>query len=707
MRRNIVSYLLVLSSFVSAALLGGCGSSNKQGSSQVTQTDLANAVKLGNANCLQCHNAGKDLTMFSDLDTRTIGVVWQDSLHNGAANCEDCHGGGQFHWGAGPLANPVPSHTVCNTCHAGANGAAVLAGMADKSGFVNTAHANGNGVPDRTFSQIVTPVSPGKHIEECSVCHDSNQRFVYDNAGNLLKPDPANLPTPQVSCANCHDAHQVAKTANVAPRVDGSTGADYRIFRKVQVNANGANDANAGTWIRPIIFWDDSIQGKLDASGKRELSVEKLCASCHTVGTYKNSALATHQSDTYTQWTNSGHGTRTDPAWGDFSANPTAYNPTFPTNHQTTYPFDMSKATGNPGNNNFSCFKCHNGIGSIDWQNNVQGTAAASVVWGDEPATCITCHDPHANGASTTKNVRVPLVMTNYSTSSVKILGNVFLDNTPLPPPSVSGNGVICIFCHQGRESGLTLYKTKFAPGKSAAGSFFNSHYLGTGGMLWGVNAYEYTGKSYSVNAAHQGANCPTCHMANATADARNGGHSWTPNVATCNVASCHGGFGPVAAQTGSASPDLSTYRATFDTNDYDGNGTLEPIAVEIKALQDKLIALLAANGIFYNDLKYPYFFTSSASTTSFTAWNRAPDGPGALKAAFNLNYIIKGLPSAATSQTLVPNASAAVHDYRYMIQLLHDSYDDYNAVAPVKGAVLGGVRPAGTRPATVYGPGQ
>jgi hypothetical protein len=736
MRRNFVISFVMLSAFLIAALLGGCGSGNKEGGLVAPTTDLASAIHLGDLNCLQCHNSGKDLTMNNDLDTRTIGVVWQDSLHFGDLNgiqtvhCEDCHGGGQFHWGIGPIANPVPLANVCLQCHGENNSAkAPIDGLTDMQSYLATAHANGNNVPNASFSQFTpptvsgSPVSFGQHIQECSVCHDSNQRFVYDNLGNLLKPDPASLPMPQVSCASCHDAHQVGLTANVPPRVDGSTSVDYQIFRKVQVNANGANDANAGTWIRPILFWNNSTMATqvasdgnpVDANGKRETTIENLCASCHTQGTYQFSGTVTHQTNTFGQWQNSGHGTRSDPAWAEFSANPPAYtNPNtglpYPVGtHFTLYPYDMSLSS----NKDFACKKCHHGVGSIDYQNNVQGTAAASVLWGDEPATCITCHDPHANGATTTSNIRVPVAMTQYSTSSVKIFGNVFLDTTPLPPndrtQAITGNGVICIFCHQGRESGFTLYKTKLAPGKNPAGSFFNPHYLGTAAMLWSVNAYEFAGQSYSANIAHQGANCPTCHMANPTADNLIGGHSWNPNVATCNTSSCHAAaaLGPVAPQTGTASPDVDTYRAAFDTNDYDGDGTLEPIAVEIQNLQTKLINLLAANGIFYNDLIYPYFFSDPTFTTAFTAWNRAPDGPTAYKAAFNLQFIIKGLPSAATSQTLVPNASAAVHDYKYNIQLLRDSYNNYNAVAPVPGPVLGGVRPAGTRPATVYGPGQ
>jgi hypothetical protein len=221
--------------------------------------------------------------------------------------------------------------------------------------------------------------------------------------------------------------------------------------------------------------------------------------------------------------------------------------------------------------------------------------------------------------------------------------------------------------------------------------------------MLWGVNAYEYAGKSYSANIAHQGANCPTCHMDNSTDDNGNGGHTWRPNVATCNVAACHGGFGPVGIEAGSnANPDVDNYRAGFDTNNYTGDpgGASLSIADSIRVLQQKIIAQLLARGVEYDDVNYPYFFIAGMphiNANGFKAWT-----PPVYKASFNLSFTVKGLPAEGTSQANVPNASAAVHDYKYIIQLLQDGYADLTG-APLAGAF----RPAGARPATVYGPGQ
>jgi hypothetical protein len=743
--------LLGLGLLAGLSLLAGCGGGGGEKSSTPT--------RVGSATCTNtCHALSKDIT------GTQIAVAWANTTHttDGDVQCEDCHGAGSLHMGVGDIAYPNPQAAQCEVCHT------------DKRGFDSTRHANSNPFngtnltsftgPDKFFFQGdalnsgtaeimgkpeflpdgVTPVTHAQHIEECSRCHNPNQRFEYsfaDGSGPLIVPDPNNMPDPpNITCAGCHDAHQPEAKVKIAQRKDPAA---YPVFRKYFVNPTGEqNDNVPGTQFAASIYQPNGAvqpDGTVDytkvVGRNNEISPERLCASCHTKGKYKYSQLATHQNNVYAQWLKSGHADRSGAPFAEFSANPSAYtneatgHPYEVGTHRGTWPFDMSLITAgttastsqNGGYipegsttvaNAYQCYKCHNGIGSIAWQDNVQGTPKAPVIFGDVTVTCITCHDPHRDVEGQSKNTRRPAMMTNYSNYGVTIQGNFFLDKQPVPLEK-TGNATICIFCHQGRESGLTLYKARLAPGATITGNFFNPHYLGTAAMLWGANAYEYPEKLYGVNVFHQttgDANCTGCHMGEVSSDGLNGGHTWTPNVASCNISNCHATIGKVAAKPGTSSPDVEHYRSTSDTRNYTGDpgGASLSIAESIRVLQQKVIAQLNAQGVYYDDLNYPYFFKTADPAThtsagnpggvnNFTAWT-----PRLLKAAFNLSFAVKGLPAGATSQANVPNASAAVHNYLYTIQLLLDSYENLTG-SPIAGAT----RPTGTRPATLYGPGQ
>ncbi|HEY4001697.1 MAG TPA: hypothetical protein VGO93_22670, partial [Candidatus Xenobia bacterium] len=163
-----------------------------------------------------------------------------------------------------------------------------------------------------------------------------------------------------------------------------------------------------------------------------------------------------------------------------------------PTNWQT--------GKGLVGANEAYCYRCHQGIGAIDYQRGTAWSTAtgdfvsgdpvtgkdAHILWGDASATCVTCHEPHQNGTNTnmSQNVRQPRVL-SYNTeftagglaglinlsSSVNLKtadvargaapsndGTLKMEDLSDAPTRILGNNIVCLECHQGRDSGWTVW---------------------------------------------------------------------------------------------------------------------------------------------------------------------------------------------------------------------------------------------------------
>ncbi|GAB4502751.1 MAG: hypothetical protein Fur0035_23070 [Anaerolineales bacterium] len=290
-----------------------------------------------------------------------------------------------------------------------------------------------------------------------------------------------------------------------------------------------------------------------------------------------------------------------------------------------------------------SCAKCHTAAGFQDFI--ADGKVDAAV---PAPAGAFTCEMCHNDAAKALTSVTFP---------SGAVIENL-------------GPEAICMTCHQGRESKVSLDAkiAKFgenldpdampAPykddqGKDVKLSFSNVHYFAAGGTLYGSQVhmgYEYDGKTYDIKNQHvEGFNtCLGCHDQ----------HSQKVKVEACTE--CH--------ENVKTAEDLKNIRQVSSAKDYDGDGDVkEGIALEISGLQQILYtsiqtyaAEVAGAEIKYDPATYPYFM--GADGKAYTNWT-----PRLLKAAYNYQVSVK-------------DPGAFAHGGKYIIELLYDSTADLNS---------------------------
>lgn len=296
-----------------------------------------------------------------------------------------------------------------------------------------------------------------------------------------------------------------------------------------------------------------------------------------------------------------------------------------------------------------ACVKCHTAEGlPMFLKNN-----ATIAVEPSSSMACTTCHD-HANWPA------------RYEVKEV-----TFPSGAKVALENLDAN--LCLQCHQGRESTVSVNRAIAAAGVDADTpsdklTFRNIHYFAAGATLYGTEvkgAYEYDGKTYVGRFEHvQGfQTCVDCHDV----------HALEVDLKAC--AGCHK----------VEKPEDIRMTAT----DFDGDGdTQEGIAGEIATMRDALYAAIlkyaaekVGKPIVYHPHIYPYFFFDTNGNgqpdpeetniqNRYTAWT-----PRLLKAAYNYQFAQK-------------DPGAYVHNAKYILQVLYDS------IADIGGSVRGMTRP-------------
>ena len=285
-----------------------------------------------------------------------------------------------------------------------------------------------------------------------------------------------------------------------------------------------------------------------------------------------------------------------------------------------------------------SCSRCHSAAGlPLYLRDGVSISQHPS-----SGLNCATCHDDLTT-------------FTRFESDSVKFPNGASLDTG-------FSDSNLCINCHQGRESTVSVNKAIEAVGVgddevSDSLSFRNPHYFAAGATLFGSEAegaYQYADKEYIGRNKHVSAfsSCVQCHDT----------HALSVRIEACGT--CHAGV--------TTEEDLKNIRLTPDDFDGDGN-TTEGLAGEVSTMQDALLVAIQVYaqdtvgvGIAYSAESYPYFFTDANGNgevddgeTSYVTWT-----PRLLRAAYNYQWVEK-------------DPGAFAHNGKYILQVLYDSLSD------------------------------
>ncbi len=223
----------------------------------------------------------------------------------------------------------------------------------------------------------------------------------------------------------------------------------------------------------------------------------------------------------------------------------------------------------------------------------------------------------------------------------------------------------VCMACHQGRESGLSVEEN------IAAGDFgfINRHYLAAAAILFGKETdagFEYRDKSaYEGQVTFSGhaggdvlSTCVQCH-ARGQED-----HSFKPELGDCD--GCHSGI---------ASFDELGLPFGRPNVDYDGNGAGESFQAEIDGMNARVFPALqtyaSSQGkpIIYSPGSYPYFFND-------TNGNGVVDPGEDIFPNRYQDFDATSLPAAYNYHS-AQDPCGDIHNYKYVIQTLYDTLDD------------------------------
>ncbi len=410
-------------------------------------------------------------------------------------------------------------------------------------------------------------------------------------------------------------------------------------------------------------------------------SAPSYCAPCHTVGVnglddaidgdagYDDAPIATYEDVQCENCHGRGSAHQTSLAAADISISYDAavcgdcHSGTHNPNYDEWSVSGHANLTSGYAKGSSSCQGCHEGVaagyrlssdlstyydgGAIDRTGGVSGRTAPD----NQMLICATCHDPH--DATNMHQLR--------TVDDVQLI----TANTLSPLITEGGPGKLCMQCHHARHSG-----EEHVPDGD---DHFGPHHSNQADMLTGNSGYEAVAPGFTwaqPNHAGLEETCITCHMHKfeyntVFTDSAYTGHQFNPRVEAC--VQCHG--------------EIEAFEDILAFDDYDGDGTVEGMELEVHGLmtilETALIDSFTANGITTTD----WDADSLLEVIGIVKHARAPG-----------DTLIAPVPWRAAGYNWVfihDDGSHGFHNPDYAVQLLQQSFKHLTGSLPAGAAPL------------------
>jgi len=264
--------MMLLSAMSLAALISGCGSSSKEGT-----TNLGGVARIDEGGCRVCHAASIDPAQ----NTPILSDFLASSHNTDALGCQGCHGGGAQHNGVGPI--PFPNPLAANRCVECHNPARIptfaAADFVARCAPCHTASGVGGLHAARATSSL--PIA-----EDCVGCHDvaapqHGPNLVNDNNGvraitGEFAKQSHHVTGRAVTNADCAACHLEGKASGAAIVID-------RLYHMAdnKIHLRNGNVALVGNQTTATVGAGGQSEYAWDPAAPDHTLMDQFCFSCH------------------------------------------------------------------------------------------------------------------------------------------------------------------------------------------------------------------------------------------------------------------------------------------------------------------------------------------------------------------------------------------------------------------------------------------